>query len=377
METPFIFGKIATEKNFTDRETETANLVQSFTSLINTIIISPRRWGKSSLVNKAAKLAMEQDRKLCICHVDLFNVRNEVHFYSLLAQKVIAATSTKWEEAVESAKSFFSHLMPKISIGSDPTNEVSIDFDWESIKQNPDEVLDLAEKIAKKKGVKIVICVDEFQNISGFTDPDYFQKKLRSHWQQHQNVAYCLYGSKRHMMMEVFTNSSKPFYKFGNLMFLEKIDTPCLVEFFNTRFSETGKTITEDAANLIVKLVDNHPYYAQQLAQLSWLRTKDVCDVEIVREAHAALVEQLSLLFVTITETLTTQQLNYLNALIAGEKAISSTDVMHRYQISSTTSIARSKAALIKNDILDSKAGEISFQDPIYAYWLKSEYFDK
>ena len=377
METPFIFGKIATEKNFTDRETETANLVQSFTSLINTIIISPRRWGKSSLVNKAAKLAMEQDRKLRICHVDLFNVRNEVHFYSLLAQKVIAATSTKWEEAVESAKSFFSHLMPKISIGSDPTNEVSIDFDWESIKQNPDEVLDLAEKIAKKKGVKIVICVDEFQNISEFADPDYFQKKLRSHWQQHQNVAYCLYGSKRHMMMEVFTNSSKPFYKFGNLMFLDKIDTPCLVEFFNTRFSETGKTITEDAANLIVKLVDNHPYYAQQLAQLSWLRTKDVCDVEIVREAHAALVEQLSLLFVTITETLTTQQLNYLNALIAGEKAISSTDVMHRYQISSTTSIARSKAALIKNDILDIKAGEISFQDPIYAYWLKSEYFDK
>ena len=377
METPFIFGKIATEKNFTDRELETANLVQNFTSLINTIIISPRRWGKSSLVNKAAKLAMEQDSKLRICHIDLFNVRNEEHFYSLLAQKVIAATSSKWEEAVESAKSFFSHLVPKISIGSDPTNEISIDFDWETVKQNPDEVLDLAEKIAQKKGLKIVICVDEFQNIAEFTDPDYFQKKLRSHWQQHQSVAYCLYGSKRHMMMEVFTNSSKPFYKFGNLMFLNKIDTPCLVDFFNSRFSDTGKTINEDAANLIVNLVDNHPYYAQQLAQQSWLRTKDVCTSEIVRKAHAALVEQLSLLFVTITETLTTQQLNYLKALIAGEKAISSTDVMHRYKISSTTSIARSKAALIKNDILDNKAGEISFQDPIYAYWLKAEYFAK
>ena len=77
----------------------------------------------------------------------------------------------------------------------------------------------------------------------------------------------------------------------------------------------------------------------------------------------------------TITETLTTQQLNCLKALIACEKAISSTEVMHRYQISSTTSISRSKAALIKNDILDNKAGEISFQDPIYAYWLKTEYF--
>lgn len=377
METPFIFGKIATEKNFTDREKETADLVRNFTSLINTIIISPRRWGKSSLVNKAAKLAMNQDSRLRICHIDLFNVRDEEHFYSLLAQKVISATSTKWEDAVASAKSMFSHLVPKISIGSDPTNEVSIDFDWETVKQNPDEVLDFAEKIAQKKGLKIVICVDEFQNISEFTDADYLQKKLRSHWQRHQSVAYCLYGSKRHMMMEVFTNSSKPFYKFGNLMFLDKIDTHCLVEFFQKRFADTNKRINDDAANLIVQLVENHPYYAQQLAQQSWLRTKDVCRVEIVREAHAALVEQLSLLFVTITETLTTQQLNYLKALIAKEKAITSTDVMHRYKISSTTSIARSKAALIKNDILDNKAGEISFQDPIYAYWLKTEYFAK
>lgn len=377
METPFIFGKIATEKNFTDREVETSNLVQSFTSLINTIIISPRRWGKSSLVNKASKLAMEQDSKLRICHIDLFNVRSEEHFYSLLAQKVIAATSSKWEEAIENAKCFLSHLVPKISIGTDPTNEISIDFDWEMEKHNIDEVLDLAEKIAQKKGLKIVICVDEFQNISEFTDPEYFQKKLRSHWQHHQRVAYCLYGSKRHMMMDVFTDSSKPFYKFGNLMFLNKIETPHLVEFFNIRFADTGKAINEDASKLIAELVDNHPYYAQQLAQQSWLRTKDVCTVEIVQEAHAALVEQLSLLFVTITETLTTQQLNYLKALIAGEKAISSTEVMHRYKISSTTSISRSKASLVKNDIIDNKAGEISFQDPIYAYWLKHEYFAK
>ena len=377
METPFVFGKIATEKNFTDREQETAYLVKHFTSLINTIIISPRRWGKSSLVNKAAELAMEQDRDLRICRIDLFNVRNEEHFYSFLAQNVIAATSSRWEEAIENARNFFSRLVPKISIGSDPANEISIDFDWDEVKRNPDEVLDLAEKIARDKGLKIVVCVDEFQNIAEFTDPDYFQKRLRSHWQQHQHVAYCLYGSKRHMMLEVFTNSSKPFYKFGNLILLNKIETSHWVEFFQSRFADTGKRITEEASTLIAALTDNHPYYAQQLAQLSWLRAEDVCTAEIVREAHAGLVEQLSLLFVTITETLTTQQLNYLRALLAGEKSISSTEVMHRYRISSPTSIARSKAALVKNDILDNQAGRYSFQDPIYAYWLKTQYFEK
>ena len=86
------------------------------------------------------------------------------------------------------------------------------------------------------------------------------------------------------MMMEVFTDSSKPFYKFGNLMFLNKIETPCLVEFFKSRFADTGKSIDDEASHLIAKLVDNHPYYAQQLAQLSWLRTKDICNVDIVRE---------------------------------------------------------------------------------------------
>ena len=377
METPFIFGKIATNKNFTDREQECADLILNFKSLINTILISPRRWGKSSLVNKAAKLAMEQDKKLRICYIDLFNVRNEEDFYSLLAQKVIGATSSKWEEAIESAKKFFSHLVPKISIGAELTNELTIDFDWKEVDRNPEEILDLAERIALEKGIKIVICVDEFQNIAEFREPEYFQKKLRSHWQHHQNVAYCLYGSKRHLMLDVFTNSAKPFYKFGHFMFLNKIETPYLIDFFKSRFEDTGKTISDDASRLIAQLVDNHPYYAQQLAQQSWLRTEKECTSEIVQEAHAAIVEQLSLLFITITETLTTQQLNYLKALISGEKSISSTKVMHRYQITSTTSISRSKAALIKNDILDSIAGKVSFQDPIYAYWLKTVYFGK
>ena len=175
--------------------------------------------------------------------------------------------------------------------------------------------------------------------------------------------------------MEVFTNSSKPFYKFGNLMCLNKNDTPYLVAFFNSRFADTGKSINADAANLIAELVDNHPYYAQQLAQLSWLRTSGRCTVEVVKQAHSALVEQLSLLFVTITETLTNQQTAVLNALLAGESALTSTEVMHRYGISSGTAAFRAKAALIKSDILDDQAGKISFQDPIYAYWLKTKYF--
>lgn len=377
METPFVFGKIATDKNFTDREQETAHVISNFESLINTIIISPRRWGKSSLVHKAATTACDLNKDMRICALDLFNVRNEEHFYSLLAQTVIRAASSRWEEIVENTMKFFSQIVPKLVFGNDPINDVSLDFDWEQVKRNPDEILDLAENIAKAKGLKIVVCIDEFQNIAEFDEPDYFQKRLRSHWQRHQHVAYCLYGSKRHMMLKVFTDSSKPFYKFGDLIFLNKIETPYMVGFIRERFAATGKQVDDDTCRYIVELSENHPYYVQQLAQLSWLRTEHVCSREIVGEAHSSLVEQLSLLFVTITETLTTQQLNYLRALVARERSITSTEVMYRYRISSPTAAIRSRQALVEKDILDYKAGEISFQDPIYAYWLKYYYFAK
>lgn len=375
MEAPFIFGRIATDENFTDREKETEHLVNNFESLINTVIISPRRWGKSSLVHRAADIAMRADKNIRICTIDLFNVKTEEQFYTVLAQKLIQGTSSRWEEAVENAKKFFSRLVPKISVGAGPGSEISIDFDWEEMKSNPDEILDLSERIAEAKGVKIVVCIDEFQNIAEFEDPLFFQRRLRAHWQRHKKVSYCLYGSKRHMMMEVFTDSSMPFYKFGDIFFLNKIDTEHFIPFITERFSSTGKSITEEACRKIVKLADNHPYYVQQLSQLSWLRTSGQCDVETVVKAHLSLVEQLSLLFSNLMETLTFQQTCYLHALIAGEKSITSAETMYRYHISSATAASRSLKTLIKKDILDSKSGEISFQDPIFEYWLRHDYY--
>ena len=375
MEAPFIFGRIATDENFTDREKETEHLVNNFESLINTVIISPRRWGKSSLVHRAADIAMRADKNIRICTIDLFNVKTEEQFYTVLARNLIQGTSSRWEEAVENAKKFFSRLVPKISVGAGPGNEISIDFDWEEMKSNPDEILDLSERIAEAKGVKIVVCIDEFQNIAEFEDPLFFQKRLRAHWQRHRKVSYCLYGSKRHMMMDVFTDSSMPFYKFGDIFFLNKIDTEHFIPFIIERFSSTGKSITEDACRKIIALADNHPYYVQQLSQLSWLRTSGQCDVETVVKAHLSLVEQLSLLFSNLMETLTFQQTCYLHALIAGEKAITSAETMYRYHISSATAASRSLKTLIKKDILDSKSGEISFQDPIFEYWLRYNYY--
>jgi AAA+ ATPase superfamily predicted ATPase len=375
MEAPFVFGKIAKNENFTDREKETDRLVANFDSLINTIIISPRRWGKSSLVEKAVSIAYANSKSLRICRIDLFSVRNEEQFYELLAMAVLKSASAKWQESVDAAKRFLVRIVPKIVLNADITNEFSLNFDWKELRKDPREVLDLAEKVSSEKGFRMVVCIDEFQNIAGFDDPLFFQKRLRSHWQEHQNVSYCLYGSKRHMMLDVFTNPSMPFYKFGDLIFLEKIDTPSWIEFISDRFTATGKTISKNQAELIVKLTDNHPYYVQQLSQQVWLRTESECHEAIVEQAHRSLVEQLSLLFATITETLSNSQIRFLKALVAGETALSSAEVIEKYHLASSANVTRSRKSLIDKEILDNNAGMVSFQDPIFRYWLENYFF--
>jgi hypothetical protein len=245
----------------------------------------------------------------------------------------------------------------------------------QEIKKNPDNILDLAENIAQKKGFKIVICIDEFQNISSFNEPLFFQQKLRSHWQKHQKCAYCLYGSKRHMLLDVFTNPSMPFYQFGNILFLEKIKQEMWLPFIMDQFTNTGKVIDEENTTLITELADCHPYYVQQLAQQTWLRTKKICTKANVQEAFENTVQQLSLLFQTRTDELIETQLNLLKAIIVGETQLSSKQTIDQYRLGSSANVLKSKKMLVNKEIIEIQKDEPVFLDPFYKYWLSKYYF--
>ena len=375
METPFVFGKIATDQNFTDRRVETERLLQNFRSLTNTIIISPRRWGKSSLVIHAAKQLLMSEENVKLCMIDLFNVREEEEFYTLLAKEVLTSVSSKWEEIAVNANIFLARLIPRISFTADVESELSFGIGLEELKRNPDDILDLAEALAVSKNIRLIICIDEFQNVANFGDSLAFQKKLRAHWQRHSHVAYCLFGSKRHMLMDVFANVSMPFYKFGDLMFLQKIETEEWIPFIRQKFQMANKVIERDEVQLLVELVDNHPYYVQQLAQQVWLRTEKLVVPSIVKEAYNGLIDQLSLLFLNSMETFSNAQLGFLKALIAGEKQLSSKQTLQAYRIGTSGNVVRIKQALMEREVIDLQGNEITFQDPLFEAWLKRDWF--
>jgi len=179
MELPFIFGKLAKGNMFTNREKEIEQLLNNFRYGINTVLISPRRWGKSSLIAKASEIIQQSAPDIRVINIDLFNIRTDEEFYKELAEKILLSTSGVFAEITQNVKQFFKKIIPKISFSPGQDMEFSISLDKEEVLKQPDEILDLAENIAKSKHISIRICIDEFQNIAYFDDPLATQKKTQ------------------------------------------------------------------------------------------------------------------------------------------------------------------------------------------------------
>jgi uncharacterized protein len=369
-ESPFIFGRKAVGDKFTDREAETKRLVSNFQNKVNTVLISPRRWGKSSLVKKACDLVASE--KTIVIQMDAFGIRDPKDFYTLLTTEVIKNTSGKVETWLENIRKFISRLSPKISFGADPFSTFELAFDMEAIDKNYSELLDLPEKIAIEKKINLIICIDEFQNTANFSESDLFHKRLRTAWQNHQSVTYCLYGSKKHMMSTLFEKQSMPFYKFGETINLGKISAEHWVAFIIERFQSTGKKISEDQARIIIQSVKAHSYYVQQLSHLTWLRTSDSVENEIITLAIEDLLAQNANLYQLETEMLSETQLNLLKAIASGiNDGFSNTEILTKFRLGTSANISKQKKVLQEKELVDIRGTMLEFLDPAYELWFK------
>lgn len=370
-EVPFVFGVRVEGDTFTDRKEETKRLKMNFLYGVNTILISPRRMGKTSLVEKVS--SMVECESLKIAKIDAFGCRSENDFINAFATAVVRATSTKWEEWIENAKTFLSRFVPKISIGQDPISDFSIALEYNNSNTVTEDILQLPETIAKRKGIKIVICIDEFQQIADFPDSLTFQKKLRSIWQLQRNVSYCLYGSKKHMMETMFQSQSHPFYRFGDIFYLNKIAESDWVEFICNRFKVTGKEISPELATEICSVTDRYSSYVQQLSWLVWLRTTFRATKEDVEYGIDHMLDACEPLFIQQTESLSSYQMNFLRALTDGvTTGFTRSEVLNNYQLGTAANISRLKKALTEKDLIALTAPKkLQISDPILALWLK------
>ncbi len=376
-DSPFIYGTTVSIHSFTNREDESTKLRSNLLNGINTTIISPRRWGKSSLVEKVIHDINRKEKKTKTVIIDLFSIGSEEEFLETFAREVIKSSSSKWQEWMLSGREFFKKLIPTLSLGIEPQSDFSLSFDWKELKKNSDEVLNLPEIIAKKRGIKFIICLDEFQNLSSFSNYIAFEKKLRACWQRQKSVTYCLYGSKRHMMTDIFNNPSKPFYRFGDIILLKKIEQKKWVTFITKSFIKAGKQIDEKTALLIPLMMKNHSWYVQQLSHYTWNLTHRKATLTTVGNALNELINANSPLYQKETESISTTQLNLLKAVAKGETQFTSNTVMQKHQLGTPNNVIKNKTVLINNDIIHEINNKFEFVDPAFELWFKKQYFNQ
>jgi hypothetical protein len=374
-DSPFIYGTTVSRQSFTNREKETEKLKSNLLNGINTMIISPRRWGKSSLVEKVISDINKKEKKVKTVVIDLFSASSEEEFLELFAREILKASSTKWQDWINTGKEIFKKLVPKFSMSFEQT-DFSLSFDWKELKKYSQEVLDLPEAIAKKKGIRFIICLDEFQNLSYFDSYPELEKKMRACWQRHHSVTYCLYGSKRHMMSDIFNNAGKPFYRFGDILLLQKIETDKWIKFICKSFESSGKNIPENVASKIPALMKNHSWYVQQLAHYTWNLTQKKAGDEQLEAALKELIQANTPLYQKEIESLANTQINLLKAVAKGETRFTSTAVMQNYQLGTPRNVSKNKLVLINNDLIHEINGEFEFLDPAFELWFKKQFFN-
>lgn len=373
---PFKYGITVSHQSFTNREVECEKLKNNLLQGVNTTIISPRRWGKSSLVEKVINEIKIENSKVKTVIIDLFSVSSEEEFLELFAKEVIKQSSSKWQDWLKSGKDIFKQLIPKLSVGIDPASDFSLSFDWGELKKYKDEVLNLPEIIGNKKGVKYIICLDEFQNLANYSEYENLEKKMRSVWQRQKQVCYCLYGSKRHMMTEIFNNPSKPFYRFGDIMLLQKIKEEKWVSFIVRSFQNTGKKISKETAQSIASLMKSHSWYTQQLAHYTWQRTEKVATNKEIEAALNELINANSPLYQQKIEIISSTQLNLLKAIRKNETQFTSSKVMRNYQLGTPRNVSKNKTILVNADVIHKTEVGYSFLDPAFELWFNKTYFN-
>jgi hypothetical protein len=372
---PFLFGRTVSKMGFTNREQDLEKLYKNLTQGINTMLISPRRWGKSSLVERLILELKTKNPEIKVVSLDLFSVSSEEEFLELFAREVIKASSTIWQEWLQTGKDFFKQLTPILSVGIDPINDFSLGFDWKQLKKHRSEILELPEKIANDKKCRFIICLDEFQNLATFHEFESLEKSMRAVWQRQKSVSYCLYGSKRHMMTDIFNNPSKPFYRFGDIMLLQKIKREKWISFIIESFAKTKKEISPELAELIPALMQDHSWYVQQLAHYTWQKTKKKATKEEIQMAFSELIDANTPLYMREVEGLSLTQLNFLKAVAKKEEKLSSMEMLQKYRLGTSANVVKNKAILLKADLIDESEGKLSFLDPAFEYWFLRYYF--
>lgn len=358
---PFKFGNVVEGEYFTNRKKEIKEIISEINAGQHIVLMSPRRYGKTSLVNEAMKASRMKwfrvNMELISDEVDLANyyVRDALSF-------------SKFEKMKHYLKNL--KIQPYIQFQPE-TNEISVSFNAErkNVSTLLSDTFQLPEIIARNIKRRVVIIFDEFQEVRRISPM--LERQMRGIFQYHQNITYIFIGSQESMIREIFQNKKNPFYKFGRHITLHKIPEPEFSDFIIKRFSSQkidAHKITAD----ILKFTDFHPYYTQQLChEIYILNQGKILTKDIIQKAIEQIITEHHADYSRWWNSLTNTERKVIIGIASGDYEPTSQDFIRKYGIKSTSTSGSVVSKLITSGTLVKDNGErIKIEDPFWKEWI-------
>ena len=375
---PFTFGDLALDESFTDRESELRELAADMRNGQNVLVYAPRRYGKSSLVLRAAQIAMR--RKALVAYVDVMKTPTKERFAAALARTIYADIASPLEHAFERAAELFRGLRVVPSMEVDPTDG-SLRFTFQTGRRKADiddtieRLLELLGELAAERKRRVVIVFDEFQEILALDRR--YPNLFRAIFQTQPEVSHVYLGSKRHVLERIFNDRNEPFWRSAKQIEIGPIPPAKFAPFLIARFVATGKEISPGGVERLLETTGGHPYATQELAYFVWelVPPGDAATAEIVDAAVAQVLRSEHNHFAQLWDDAPRPQRLLLLALAAEPTKSPYAAAYHtRHELPSTPTLQTALAALQRKELVGRGRDRVyRVIEPFLAEWLLRE----
>jgi hypothetical protein len=376
MQNPFVYGEVVPAAAFVDRVAELDRLVADLAAAQKVFLISPRRYGKSSLVRRA--LAAMSRRGVLTVEVTVSSFSSYVAFLEGYARALVAAES-RWDRARAWLLEVIRSTHPEVRLArpADPLGSITVAFP--NVKSERDvsrlaqEVFTLPARLADARRRKIVVALDEFQAIAGF-DGGSVEHAMRAAVQHQREVGYVFAGSEP-SLMERMIGPRRPFYKAGPVMRLDKIPADEFAAFIEARFNRSGIRAEAGLGAAVVELAGNLPYDVQRLAHETWDDVRGAgrrrATLDDLHQALRRLLAEQQTMFEALWQRLTLPQRAVLRAVVLQDgRELLSADVRGRHRLGGTSTVQAALAALLRDDVIARDGSRYSVVDSLLKEWV-------
>jgi uncharacterized protein len=372
---PFLLKGYVSKEFFCDREKELEQLYSNVQNGIDTTLISARRMGKTGLIFRFFDHLREHGDIKSI-YVDIFSSRNLDEFIKLLAEAILL----EFPEKTPMGKQFLEFIKGfRPLMGYDPlSGQPQIQINYQSA-QEKEYTLQGLFSFLDNQGRQIVIAIDEFQQISDYPEKN-IEALLRTYTQNLNNIRFIFCGSRKAMMINIFSSIKRPFFSTTQYLLLEKIDTEAYLLFIRNKFAESGIEITDEALTMVLDWSLVHTFYTQSLCNMLYYMADQTITIDLVKLACVELLKRNEPVFYQYRQLLTSAQWNFLIAIAKeGEiKQLTAQKFISRYEIGTPANARRISRSLLDKELLleISIKKETSYRvyDVFLSRWLENEY---